>query len=141
MPRSGLEPTTIVELREQFATPEQQRETSSIGMWIFVISEFMIFAALFTAYSVYHVMHPQIFDLASSHMTSTLGAINTAIIITSSFTMALAVYSSEIGSQKALMLFLVVTMLLGLTFLGIKFTEYYIHWLHHEVPGIWFEFE
>ncbi len=141
MPRSAVEPSTILELREQFATPEQQKETASIGMWIFLMTEVMLFGALFTAYTVYHVSHPHAFDVGSSHMESMLGAINTGVLICSSFTMALAVYSAELGKQKLLILFLILTMLIGAAFLGIKFTEYYLHWQEHKVPGFWFEFK
>lgn len=133
------EPVAL-ELREQFATPDQQRETSSVGMWIFLMTEVMLFGGLFMAYTVYRFTSPQAFDAGSAHMESTLGAINTAVLICSSFTMALAVYSSEVGSQKLLMLFLVLTMIIGAIFLGIKFTEYYLHYQEHKVPGFWFEY-
>lgn len=140
MPRSAADPSTLLELREQFSTPEQQRETSSIGMWIFLMTEVMLFGALFTAYTVYHISHPQGFDLGSAHMESMIGAVNTGVLICSSFTMALAVYSSEVGNQKLLILFLILTMIIGVAFLGLKFTEYYLHWQEHKVPGFWFEF-
>ena len=71
----------LLELREQFATPEQQRETSSIGMWIFLMTEVMLFGALFMAYTVYRLSNPQAFDIDSAHMEITLGAINTAVLI------------------------------------------------------------
>jgi cytochrome c oxidase subunit III len=129
-----------LELREQFATPEQQRQTSSVGMWIFLMTEVMLFGGLFMAYTVYRFTNPQAFDAGSAHMESTLGAINTGVLICSSFTMALAVYSSEVGNQKLLMMFLVLTMIIGAIFLGIKFTEYYLHYQEHKVPGIWFDY-
>lgn len=139
MPRSAVEPSTILELREQYSTPEQQRDTASVGMWVFLITEVMLFGGLFTAYTVYRILFPHDFDIGSSEMETTLGAINTAVLICSSFTMALAVYSAEIGKEKLLMLFLVLTMVIGMLFLGIKFTEYYDHWRDHKVPGFWFE--
>jgi cytochrome c oxidase subunit III len=67
------------------------------------------------------------------------GSINTAILITSSLTMAMAVYSAESGSSRLLITLLIVTMLLGCLFLGIKFTEYYQHYQEHRMPGFWFE--
>ena len=126
-------------LREQFATPGQQRETATTGMWIFLITEVLLFGALFTAFTVYLVSAPQAFDMGSHEMEILLGAINTAVLICSSFTMALAVYYSEVGNQKLIVLFLLLTMLIGAIFLGIKFTEYYDHFRDHKVPGLWFE--
>ena len=131
---------TTLELREQFATPDQQRETASIGMWIFLITEVMLFGGLFMAFTVYRLSNPHAFDTGSAHMEVLLGSINTAVLICSSFTMALAVYSAEIGNQRRLALFLVGTMIIGAIFLAIKFTEYYLHYQDHKVPGFWFEF-
>ncbi len=138
MPESYLNPATLLELREQFASPEQQRETTAVGMWIFLMTEVMLFGGLFVAYTVYQLSHPQAFDIGSSEMESTIGAINTAVLICSSLTMALAVYSAEVGNRKMTMLLLVLTMLIGAAFLALKFTEYYDHWLDHKVPGFWF---
>jgi cytochrome c oxidase subunit III len=130
----------LLELREQFATPEQQRETAAIGMWIFLITEVMLFGGLFMAYTVYRLSNPQAFDVGSAHMELTLGAVNTAVLICSSFTMALAVHSSEVGNTRLLAIFLLATMIIGAVFLGIKFTEYYLHYLDHKAPHFWFEF-
>lgn len=127
-------------LREQFATPEQQRETATIGMWIFLITEVMLFGGLFSAYTVYRMSDPQAFDAGSSHMEIWLGATNTAVLLCSSFTMALAVWSAEAGKTGRLALFLVLTMIIGAIFLVIKFTEYYLHYQDHKVPGFWFEY-
>lgn len=126
-------------LREHFATPRQQRETASAGMWIFLATEVMMFGGLFTAYTVYRLSAPQAFNLGSADMEIVLGAVNTALLICSSFTMALAVHSAEVGKRKLIAVFLIVTMILGAAFLGIKFTEYYLHYQHHKVPGFWFE--
>jgi cytochrome c oxidase subunit III len=128
-----------LELREQFATPAQQRETTMIGMWVFLITEVLLFGALFTAFTAYRISSPQAFDLGSKDMEIVLGSINTAVLLCSSFTMALSVYFSEAGKDKMVMLFLVVTMLLGTIFLALKFTEYYEHYADHKVPGLWFE--
>jgi cytochrome c oxidase subunit 3 len=129
-----------LELREQFSTPDQQRQTASVGMWIFLITEVMLFGGLFMAYTVYRMSNPPAFDAGSAHMEIWLGSINTAVLICSSFTMALAVWSAEMGNQRLLGVFLLVTMIIGAVFLGIKFTEYYLHYQDHKVPGLWFEY-
>ena len=133
------EPVTL-ELREQFATPEQQRETASIGMWVFLITEVMLFGGLFTAFTVYRLSHPMAFDAGSAHMEFLIGGINTGVLICSSFTMALAVHSAETGREKRVMLFLLATMVIGAIFLALKFTEYYLHFQDHKVPALWFEY-
>jgi len=89
-----------LELREQFATPNQQRETAMVGIWIFLITEVLLFGALFTAFTVYRLSDPQGFDLGSKDMDTILGSINTGVLICSSFTMGLAVYFAELGKQK-----------------------------------------
>jgi cytochrome c oxidase subunit III len=126
-------------VREQFNNPVQQRETSTVGMWIFLVTEVMLFGGLFTGFSVYRLSHPSAFDQGSAQMEFSLGAINTAVLICSSFAMALAVHSAERGRRLRLAGFLVLTMVLGLVFLGIKFDEYYLHYLDHKAPGISFE--
>jgi len=128
------EPEALI-LREQFRTPVQQRETATIGMWIFLATEVMLFGGLFLAFTVYRMDNPKAFIAGSADMNIVLGAINTAVLIGSSFTMALAVYSAEIGRRKLLNLFLACTMVLGAVFLAIKFTEYYLHYLDHRLPG------
>lgn len=131
------EPASLA-CREQFASPEQQRETSTIGMWVFLASEVMMFGGLFTAYTVYRVSHPEAFAIGSAGMDIWLGSINTAVLICSSLTMAFAEESAQAGNQKLLGFFLVATMLIGCLFLGIKFTEYVEHYHEHKAPGFWF---
>lgn len=130
---------SLLALREQFATPRQQRDSATVGMWIFLATEVMLFGGLFTAYTVYRLSAPQAFDIGSADMEIVLGAVNTAVLICSSFTMALAVHSAEAGNRRLIALFLILTMIIGAVFLGIKFTEYYLHYQDHKVPGIWFE--
>jgi len=125
----------------QFADPEQQREAGTLGMWVFLATELLFFGALFCAYTVYPTRYPQEFDIASLKLDVTLGTINTAVLIGSSFTMALAVYSAEKGRNRALLLFLALTILLGLVFLGIKADEYHSKFVEHLVPGSSFAIE
>jgi cytochrome c oxidase subunit III len=128
----------VLALREQFHSPEQQRETSTIGMWIFLITEVMLFGGLFTAFTVYRFSHPVGFDLGSADMEFAIGAINTAVLICSSFAMAMAVHSAELGKNGKLAIFLFLTIVIGLVFLALKFTEYYLHYRDQKLPGISF---
>ena len=126
-------------LREQFGNPEQQRETATVGMWIFLATEVMLFGGLFTAFSVYRMYSTAGFDEGSADMSIVLGSINTAVLITSSLTMALSIYSAALGKMVRTYVLLLTTAFIGLIFLAIKFTEYYLHYRAHKVPGIWFE--
>lgn len=127
-------------VRDHFCTAEQQRDTEVIGMWIFLATEVLFFGGVFTAFTVYRMYYWQAFGAGSADMNILLGSINTAVLITSSLTMALAVHSSEAGNRRLLVLFLILTMILGCIFLGIKFTEYYQHYLEHKMPSVWFEY-
>jgi cytochrome c oxidase subunit 3 len=110
-------------------------------MWVFLVTEVLFFGGLFLAYSIYRGWYPDAFAVASHELDVTLGSINTVVLITSSLTMALAVHASQTGDRRQLMLFLVLTMILGATFLGIKGMEYEHKFVEHHVPGPDFQFE
>jgi cytochrome c oxidase subunit III len=129
------------ELFGQYKTMEQQRETASLGMWIFLSTEVLFFGGLFMTYTLNRYTYPDIFGRASRSINVTLGAINTVVLIGSSFTMAMAVWSSQVGKKKLLTIFLISTLLLGSVFLGIKAIEYHEKFVEHHVPGFNFNFE
>ena len=129
------ETATALAHQHQFDDAEQQHDASALGMWVFLATEIMFFAGVFTAYVVYRSVYPSVFAHASNHLDITLGTINTAVLITSSLTMALSVRSAELGHRRALLLCLTLTILLGSVFLGIKGFEY-AHKFHEGlVPG------
>jgi cytochrome c oxidase subunit III len=128
-------------LHEHFANLEQQHEAATLGMWAFLVTEIMFFGGMFTAYLVYRYTYPAVFGAASQHMNFWAGTINTAVLICSSLTMALAVHASQEGKNKLVIWLLIATMLMGVAFLGIKAIEYHEHWVDHKVPGPSFEFE
>ena len=119
----------------QFDDLEQQHEAGALGMWAFLITEIMFFGGLFTVYTVYRWSYGQGFAEASRHLDIRLGAINTAVLIGSSLTMALAVHAAQTGRRRVLILFLLFTILLGSVFLGIKAFEYNHKFHEHLVPG------
>ena len=137
---SHASPETLA-LQEQFDTPEQQREASTLGMWVFLVTEIMFFGGMFTAYTAYRAWYPNIFAVASSSLNAVIGAVNTAVLLCSSFTMVLAVRASSLGARKALIIFLILTMLLGTAFLGIKAYEWWEKFQEHHVPGPDFHME
>jgi cytochrome c oxidase subunit 3 len=128
------------ELQHHFVTMEQQREASSFGMWVFLVTEILFFGGLFTAYTVYRHQYSRAFAEASRHLDIALGTFNTAVLIVSSLTMALAVWSAAVGRRKAIIVFLLLTMALGGVFLGVKAVEYSHKFHDHLVPGPSFQF-
>jgi len=123
------------ELRHHFADLPAQREASSLGMWVFLVTEVLFFGGMFTAYVIYRATYRRAFEGASNLLDIRLGAFNTAVLILSSLTMALAVWAASQGKKKLIVLFLVLTIVLGATFLGVKVIEYRDKFVHHEVPG------
>lgn len=127
-------------LQHHFESYYQQRNAASLGMWLFLAQEIMFFGGLFTAYMVYRTQNSLDFAIASSHLDITLGAVNTAILIASSFTMAMAVKMAVLAKRKAIVGFLILTLIFGAGFLVIKYFEYAAKFEHNTVPGEHFEF-
>ena len=127
-------------LAHHFDSYEQQREASYLGMWVFLATEIMFFGGVFTAYVVYRLAHPEAFALGSHELDITLGAVNTAVLIGSSLTMAMAVWSAQTGRRKSIVAYILATIALGGVFLGIKVVEYTAKFEHHLFPGPSFHF-
>ena len=128
-------------LLHHFATEEQQRNASSFGMWIFLGTEVMFFGGLFVSYLIYRLWYFGDFGAASKSIDARLGATNTAVLICSSLTVVLAIWGAQIASRKLMIGSLILTMLFGLAFLGIKGKEYKDKFEEHHVPGASFSFE
>jgi cytochrome c oxidase subunit III len=122
-------------LQHHFENMEQQREAGTLGMWIFLVTELMFFGGMFLAYALYRSMYPAAFASGSNHLDITLGAVNTGVLILSSFTMAMAVYFTQVGRPRPQVLCLLLTLILGLVFLGIKAVEYSDKYKDHLIPG------
>jgi cytochrome c oxidase subunit 3 len=123
------------ELYGQFQTLEQQKESSTLGMWIFLVTEVLFFGGMFTTYTINRHEYFAAFGIGSNTLDITLGTTNTMVLIMSSFTMAMAVWSAQTGKKKLVPLFLILTLSLGCVFLGIKFVEYKQKFDHHLIPG------
>jgi cytochrome c oxidase subunit 3 len=128
-------------LREQFDTAGQQKDASTLGMWIFLITEVMFFGGMFLAYTVYRHLYPDIFAIASSTLNVYIGCANTVVLLCSSLTMVLAVRAAQLGQKQMIVLFLVLTLLLGGVFLGVKAYEWNEKFQEHHVPGPSFHLE
>ena len=110
-------------------------QTQTMGMWVFLMSEVMLFGTVFAAYILYRRAYPQIFADASNHLDLFIGSLNTGILLTSSLCMALAVNYASRGSSRKTVIFLLATIVLGVVFLGLKFYEYSIDYAEHLFPG------
>ncbi len=128
-------------LRTQFDTAEQQKDASTLGMWIFLITEIMFFGGMFLTYTVYRSAYPAIFGYASTTLNVYIGAANTVVLLCSSLTMVLAVRAAQTGWRQGLILFLILTLLLGGVFLGVKAYEWNEKFVEHHVPGPTFHLE
>ena len=111
-------------LQHHFTSLEQQREASSLGMWVFIAQEVLFFGGLFAAYTVYRSTYPEAFSAGSHHLSWKVGFFNTLVLIASSLTMAMAVFSAATGRKSRIVLYLLLTILLGSVFLGVKYFEY-----------------
>ena len=127
-------------LLHHFATAEQQKNAASLGMWLFLAQEVMFFGGMFCAYLVYRYKYFGDFGSASQRLNIYYGAINTAVLLCSSLTVVLSVRAAQLNKRKALTGWLILTILLGLVFLGVKGVEYHDKWVNHEVPGSSFEY-
>jgi cytochrome c oxidase subunit 3 len=126
-------------VQHHFDSFEQQREASYLGVWIFLATEVMFFGGVFTAYVIYRLAHPHAFALGSHELDITLGAVNTAVLISSSLTMAMAVWAAQTERRKAVVAWILATLGLGAVFLGIKAVEYGAKFEHHLFPGPGFQ--
>ena len=144
-------------LAHHFATPERQFDSGKLGIWLFLTTEILLFSGLFCAYAVYRAGHPEIFAYAHNYLDKSLGALNTIVLIFSSFTMAWAVRAAQLGEKPFLaviplgkgryqqlfrcthrqlcMILLGTTIACGGIFMGVKFVEYNAKWKHHLYPG------
>ena len=123
-------------LREQFNTAAQQKDASTLGMWVFLITEIMFFGGMFLAYTIYRTSYPTVFAIASTSLDPVIGAANTVVLLCSSFTMVMAVRAAQLGNRKAIVIFLILTLILGFVFLGVKAYEWNQKFEEHHIPGM-----
>jgi cytochrome c oxidase subunit 3 len=121
--------------RHHFETEEQQREAGSFGMWLFLLTEIMFFGGMFFSYLLYRNWYYDAFVTASNTLVIGWGALNTVILISSGFAMALGVYYAEVKNRRMLVMMLWLTTILGVAFLGVKGIEYTQKFEDHHVPG------
>lgn len=127
-------------IAHQFDDAEQQHDSAELGMWTFLATEVLFFGGLFLGYSLYRFKYPLAFAAGSHGLYEMVGMANTFVLLGSSFTMALAVWSAKIDNKKRLFFFLLATLILGGIFVGIKGWEWTTDYKEHLVPGTYFGF-
>ena len=128
-------------LQHHFADAEQQRESAKLGMWIFLVTEVLLFSGLFVFYAVYRALHPDMFINAHKYLDVYLGTINTVVLISSSVTVALAIRSLQLNKSKVAARYLLVTLLLAAVFLVVKYFEYHHKFELGQLPGKFYTFQ
>ena len=123
-------------LRVQFDTEAQQKDASTLGMWLFLITEIMFFGGMFAVYTIYRNWYPEVFKVASTSLNQIVGAVNTGVLLLSSFTMVMAVRAGQLGQQKMIIWFLILTLLFGGVFLGVKAYEWNEKFEENHIPGM-----
>ncbi len=124
-----------------FEDYEQQTESAMLGMWLFLAQEIMFFGGLFAAYMVYRLKYPDAWATGSEQLNIWMGGFNTVVLLLSSVTMASSVWCAQKGKNRELIWGLIVTLVLGLVFLFVKYFEYKAKFEHHLVPGTHFFFD
>ncbi len=125
-------------LKHYFASSEQQFDAAKLGMWLFLITEILLFSGMFVAYTVYRIAHPEAFALASSELNWVLGGINTVVLLGSSLTVALSIHYAQKDNQRLLTINLAATVALAAVFMAIKYVEWTTKFHHGLYPGGFF---
>ncbi len=128
-------------LQHHFHTKEQQFDTSKIGMWLFLTTEILLFGGLFVGFALMQQKYPDAFLAAHHHLDRTLGALNTVVLLVSSFTMVMAVWAAQTNRKKLLIALLIATMACAFIFLGVKYFEYSHKFHEGLLPGKFYSHE
>lgn len=126
---------------EQFDDLAQEYEASRLGMWTFLATEVLFFGVLFAAYAIARTLYPEGFATASQHTDLVSGGIETAVLLTSSMTMAFGVRAAKLGEHRRAAGLVLITLLLGVAFIVLHVMGYYHHFHEGHLPGASFEYE
>ena len=126
------------QVAHHFDNADQEFQSAKMGIWIFLVTEILFFGGLFCAYVVFRVWHPDMYHEAASHLSWKLGAVNTLALISSSYTMAMAVRCAQLGSKRLLQINLALTIFFACVFMVIKYFEYTEKIHHGLLPGTHF---
>ena len=129
------EAVAVNRLAHHFATLEKQNHASRLGMWLFLATEILLFAGLFVSYAMYRYLYPATFESGSRPLNVTLGTVNTVVLITSSFTVAMAHHWAHHGKNRLTFLMLILSIGMALMFLVVKGVEWHEEFEKGALPG------
>ncbi len=122
-------------LEEQYRDLEQQHETASLGMWVFLATEVLFFGALFVGLASYRYLYGPTFEKASEKLNWIVGGVNTVVLLVSSGAVVLAVHYARLGDRRRVVAYLTATAALGVGFLCLKGFEYFTDYRDYLIPG------
>jgi len=122
-------------LAHHFESLEKQTHAARLGMWLFLATEVLLFTALFAAYGVYRFLYAPTFSEASRSLATWIGAVNTVVLVTSSFTVAMGLHQAVHGRGRRTAVLFGISVLPALVFLGFKYVEYGHHFHAGDLPG------
>lgn len=132
--------TQPAHLHHHFVDSDQQFDAAKMGMWVFLVNEILFFGGLFCAYIVFRAWYPDLFQEASHELNTLWGAVNTAVLIGSSLTVAMAIRSAQKDQQRGLRINLLITIALACVFMVIKAFEYSHKFELGIFPGEWYTY-
>ncbi|MCJ8329394.1 MAG: cytochrome c oxidase subunit 3 family protein [Lentisphaeria bacterium] len=126
-------------LAHHFVDMEQQHESAKLGIWLFLLTEILLFGGLFCFYAIYRYMNPELFVDMNKLLNVKMGAINTVVLITSSLTVALAIREIQRNNRRNTIILLIITILCACTFMVVKYFEYSGKYHAGLLPGKFFD--
>ncbi|MFH1699376.1 MAG: cytochrome c oxidase subunit 3 family protein [Candidatus Zixiibacteriota bacterium] len=127
-------------LAHHFSDVTQQQDSAKLGMWIFLLTEILLFGGLFCFYAIYRAWNPDMFYNAHKFLDSNLGMLNTIVLITSSLTMALSIRFMQVGDKRKTVISLALTLVFAAVFLVVKYFEYSHKYHLGQLPGKYYTF-
>ncbi|GIW72447.1 MAG: cytochrome c oxidase subunit III [Planctomycetota bacterium] len=122
-------------LQHHFENLEQQADAATLAMWLFLVTEILLFGGLFVGFAIYQTWYPELWHAAHKKLDPVLGTVNTVVLLVSSFTVAYAIRMAQLGKQRATSWLLGATIALAGVFLVVKYFEY-SHKIHEGLlPG------
>ena len=132
---AGFKPHTVA---HHFGTATQEYAAGKFAMWLFLVTEVLLFGGLFAGYMIYKDMYPETFVAGGNQLNWQLGTLNTVFLLTSSLTMALGVRAAQLANKRQMLLQLGVTIVLAGAFMVVKYFEYKAKYDHGFLPGYLF---
>ncbi len=121
-----------------FESAAQEHDAGKHGVWLFLVTEVLMFSGLFVAYAIFKSQYPEVYHEGHHYLDWRMGALNTVVLLFSSLTMALSIHYIQKNQPKKAQVNLLITILCGLIFMVVKFFEYKAKFAHGTLPGTFF---